>query len=202
MHLYHFRLLLSFFMYKRAQLVCAWGQNWVCTQGIVYSLGHFKAFIQHTFDCIVCGIFGAWTPYSVPRRVKPALPYTTPSACVPGISVPLQCWKRSLQTSLTFAYLQFGIHSVAMHFVWSLCWYQMQTGKRCPLDTNHLLASIKNMDWCRQCSWMISSMWSLNLGVSFVRGMNWSLFQPLWVKEGRNDSYWKWWPKNRFCCPL
>lgn len=89
MHLYHFLLLLSFFMYKRAQLVCAWGRNWVYTQGIVYSLGHFKAFIQHTFDCIVCGIFGAWAPCSVPRCVKPALAYTTPSVCVPGISVPL-----------------------------------------------------------------------------------------------------------------
>lgn len=82
MHLYHFLLLLSFFMYKRAQLVCAWGRNWVYTQGIVYSLGHFKAFIQHIFDCIVCRIFGAWTPCSIPRPVKPAVVYTTPSVCV------------------------------------------------------------------------------------------------------------------------
>lgn len=81
MDLYRFLLLLSFFMYKRAQLVCAWGRNWVYTQGIVYSVGHFKAFIQHIFGCIVCGIFGAWTPYSVPRHVKPALASTTPSVC-------------------------------------------------------------------------------------------------------------------------
>lgn len=149
-------------MYKRAQLVCAWGRNWVYTQGIVYSLGHFKAFIQRIFDCIVCGIFGAWTPYSVPRCVKPALAYTTPSLCVYAwdFCASLQGWKLSLQTSLTFARLQFGIYSVALHFMWSLCWYQMQTGKRYLLDTKHLLASIENMDWCRQYSWMISSMWS------------------------------------------
>ena len=82
MHLYQFLLLFSFFLYKRAQLVCAWGQNWVYTQGIVYSPGYFKAFIQHIFDCIVYGIFGAWTPYSLLRRAKPALAYTTPSLCV------------------------------------------------------------------------------------------------------------------------
>lgn len=29
----------------------------------------------------------------------------------------LQGWKCSLQTSLTFAHLQFGIHSVVLHFV-------------------------------------------------------------------------------------
>lgn len=82
MHLYQFLLLFSLFFYKRAQLVCAWGQNWVYTQGIVCSPGYFKAFIQHSFDSIICGIFGAWTPYSIPRRVKPVLAYTTPSLCV------------------------------------------------------------------------------------------------------------------------
>lgn len=82
MHLYQFLLLFSFFLYKRAQLVCAWGQNWVYMQGIVYSPRCFKAFIQHIFDCIVCEIFGAWTPYSVPRHVKPVLAYTTPFLCV------------------------------------------------------------------------------------------------------------------------
>lgn len=73
MHLYQFLLLFSFFLYKRAQLVYAWGQNWVYTWRIVCPPGYFKAFIQHVFDNIVCGVFGAWTLYSLPKCVKPVL---------------------------------------------------------------------------------------------------------------------------------
>lgn len=49
-------------------------------------------------------------------------------------------------------------------------------------------------------SWITSSAWFWNLSVSFASGMNWSLFQSLWGKEGMKGFYWKQWPKKRFCC--
>lgn len=176
MHLYQFLLLFSFFLYKRAQLVYAWGQNWVYTWRIVCPPGYFKAFIQHIFDYIVCGVFGAWTLYSLPKCVKPVL-----------ASV-LLCR--------------------ALRFLWLLCWYQMPVelqhvagaaswwgDPERVFGMNHSLPSIKNRDQCRWCSWIVSSMWSLNLSGSLVSGMNWSLFQALWGKEWMNGFHQKQWPK-------
>lgn len=200
MHLYHFLLLLSSFMYKRAQLVCAWGRNWVYTQGIVYSLGHFKAFIQHIFDCIVCRIFGAWTPYSVPRCVKPVLAYTTPSVCV----------------CLGFLCLSAGLEALLAdlpHLCTLAIWHPQRGSAFCVITllvpkANRPKMSIRHKPFvCQHQKYGLTQAvflddQSLSLGVHFVRRINWSLFQPLWEIEGRNDSYWKWWPKNRFCCPL
>lgn len=144
-------------MYKRAQLVCAWGQNWVCTQRIFYSLRYFKAFIQHIFDYIICGIFGAWTPYSIPRCLKLLLAYTTLALCVCLDFLYSSLGLEALSADLT-SFHSCSLASVVQFFI--MCNdpadTNLQTGKRWALGTNHSLASVRNMDWHMQCSWIIN----------------------------------------------
>lgn len=111
-----------------------------------------------SFDYIICGMFGAWTPYSVPRCVKLLLAYTTLTLCV--------CLD-FLYSSLGLEALSAGLTYLCMLAVWHpQCSFailcndaadtNLQTGRRWALGINHSLASIKIMDWHMQCSWNIS----------------------------------------------
>lgn len=147
------------------------------------------------FDCVICEVFGAWAPYSVPSCVKPALAYTIPSLCV----------------CLGFLYFSAGLEMVfadLTHLCMLAVWHPQRSFAFCVIallisNANRQNMGIGQKSFTRQCQkyGLMQAAFldhQFNMVLKFKCEFCWWGELKFISTSLEKSFYWKQWPKKGF----